>query len=98
VLLQQLLVAMFIAFLRFNETAQVAATLAVYVAFAIFIIWLKPFEDPHINYIQIVLAILRAVLLILSASFIGASSSGASGIAVTLLVTHIIGTYIADVL
>jgi hypothetical protein len=86
---------MFITFLRFNEKAQVGCTLAVYVAFAIFIIWLKPFENAHINYIQIVLAILRAVLLILSASFVGASSSHASGLAVTLLVIHILGTLFA---
>lgn len=54
ILLQQLLTAMFIAFLRFHETAQLACTIGVYVIFAILIWIVSPFEEKHINRIQLV--------------------------------------------
>jgi hypothetical protein len=51
--------------------------------------YLSPFEEKHINYIQLVLSLLRVILLILSATFISTSSSSADTLAIVLLVIHI---------
>jgi hypothetical protein len=63
--------------------------LGTYTLFALAIWKLEPFEEKHINFIQLILSILRVILLILSASFIGASSNTSNALAILLLVIHI---------